>query len=201
MTAGFAKHFKHELHLKGAEKKRDGEKTSASPVSGGKVWSRRGRSGAKLDPNICIGVWRRGPRYQLLCLSHSLYRDELLPGCHHGVPPSPWKLRKHSISRGSRRAEADYYYYHCHGREFLFRRGCGTLGNPSVFKDRSVRMQHFKCVCLFVFFTTTSQLRWPWTCSRAPRRCCCRCNPGGAEEVETPEEVQTGGAKSSTRLS
>lgn len=151
MTAGFAKLFKQEMHLKGAEKKRDGEKPSASPVSGGKVWSRRGGGGgAKLDPNICIRVWRRGPRYQLLCLSHSLYRDELLPGCHHGVPPSPWKLRKHSISRGSRRTEADYYYYHCHGREFLFRRGCGTLGNPSVFKDGSVRMQHFTCVCLLV---------------------------------------------------
>lgn len=36
MTAGFAKHFKQEMHLKGAEKKRDGEKPSASPVSGGK---------------------------------------------------------------------------------------------------------------------------------------------------------------------
>lgn len=58
MTAGFAKLFKQELHLKGAEKKRDVEKPSASPVSGGKVWSRRGRSGggAKLDPNICIRV-------------------------------------------------------------------------------------------------------------------------------------------------
>lgn len=57
----------------------------------------RSRS-AVLPPTFAFRVWQRGPRYQLLCLSHRRYRDELLPGCHHGVPPSPWKLRKHGIS-------------------------------------------------------------------------------------------------------
>lgn len=32
-------------------------------------------------PYICIWGWLWGLWYQLLCLTHSLYRDELLPGC------------------------------------------------------------------------------------------------------------------------
>lgn len=43
-------------------------------------------------------VYLWGLRYQLLCLSRSLYRDELLPGCHYGALQSPWKLHKYSIT-------------------------------------------------------------------------------------------------------
>lgn len=74
------------------------EKASACSVSGGKFGVGEAAVAAhSVAPNICIGFGNVG-RGTSCSASHTACIDELLPGCHHGVPPSPWKLRKHGIS-------------------------------------------------------------------------------------------------------
>lgn len=78
---------------------------------------------------VCL--W--GLRYQLLCLSRSLYRDELLPGCHYGALQSPWKLHKYSITDKTSTMKSIthsfiYFFRKLSGRFFLARGDCQDSG-------------------------------------------------------------------------